>query len=171
VYEGHASLASVFIPVGLLLTGWILMLLLARRNERKVRSEWEVLLRDAWETEISENVFWEFYILICTTPRSWAIFSSRTPLDSKMVIPGFIRFLYAALFDFLPVRCWICLKLTLQRNAKYRKDDMQHFLEEAAGSLQWTEVSWLPRAYCSECFKALGFEPHQGSRTNLKHKP
>jgi hypothetical protein len=35
VYEGHASLANVFIPVGLLLTGWILMLLLARRNEKE----------------------------------------------------------------------------------------------------------------------------------------
>jgi len=45
VYNNHSSLASFLIPEGLLLTGWMLMLFLARRNERKVRSDWEALLR------------------------------------------------------------------------------------------------------------------------------
>lgn len=44
-----ASMVKLFIPVGLLLLGWLMMLLLARRNEKKVRSEWETLLTPAGE--------------------------------------------------------------------------------------------------------------------------
>lgn len=171
--HAHESIASLLIPIGLLLTGWVLMLLLARRNERKVRSEWEAWLRDEWEkrtSEVSENLFWRFCIFCEAIPPSWAMFSRRLALSSKVKIPGFIRFFYAVLFDFLPVHCWICFKLVLERNAKYRKDDMQHFSDEIVGPLWSTEVNWLPRPYCSQCFEVLGFEPHVGRKTHLKHK-
>jgi len=42
-------MVRILIPIGLLLLGWLLMLLLARRNEKKVRSEWETLLTPAGE--------------------------------------------------------------------------------------------------------------------------
>jgi hypothetical protein len=172
VQQDHPPFANLLIPISLFLTVWILLLLVARRNERKVRSEWEVLLRDAGERrtpEISETAFWQFCAFFRAIPPSWAIFSRRTTRPSKIEIPGSIRFVYVALFDCLPVRCWVCHKLILERNAKYRRDDVQHFLEEAGFPLS-TEGSWFPRPYCSKCLKALGFEPYQGSKTILKHK-
>jgi hypothetical protein len=42
-------MVKLLIPLGLLLFGWLLMLFLARRNEKKVRSEWETLLTPAGE--------------------------------------------------------------------------------------------------------------------------
>ena len=33
-----------------------------------------------------------------------------------------------------------------------------------------TEVNWLPRPYGFQCFEVLGFEPHVGRKTHLKHK-
>ena len=84
--------------------------------------------------------------------------------------PRLIRFFSRSLFDFLPVHGWICFKLALERNAKYRKDDMQHFSDEIVGSLWSTEVNWLPRPYWFQCFEVLGFEPHVGRKTHLKHK-
>lgn len=39
----------IFIPLGLLFLGWILLLILARRNEKRVRSDWQTLLSPAGE--------------------------------------------------------------------------------------------------------------------------
>ena len=86
----HPSLADLLVPIGLLLTAWILLLLVARRSERKVRSEWEVLLKDA-AARISETAFWQFCAFSRAIPPSWAIFSRRTILPLKIEIPGFIR--------------------------------------------------------------------------------
>ena len=42
-------MVRLLIPFGLLLFGWLLMLVWARRNEKKVRSDWETLLTPAGE--------------------------------------------------------------------------------------------------------------------------
>ena len=39
----------ILIPMGLLLLGWILLIILARRNEKKVRSDWQTLLSPSGE--------------------------------------------------------------------------------------------------------------------------
>ena len=42
----------ILIPLGLLLLGWIVLVILARRNEKRVRSDWQTLLSPA-----SEKIF------------------------------------------------------------------------------------------------------------------
>ena len=155
-------LIRLFIPPGLLLIGWIAMVLLARRNEKKVRLEWSALFE-----ETAERIFENCKALPLVSPPSWATLSGRTPSTARMESAGVVRFVYVALFDYLPVRCWVCQKRMLERYAKYRRDDVQHFLEEKQLLLR---VNWLPRPYCAECLEALGFEPYHGSRSPLKPK-
>ena len=40
---------KILIPLGLLFLGWILLVILARRNEKKIRSDWQTLLSPAGE--------------------------------------------------------------------------------------------------------------------------
>jgi hypothetical protein len=40
---------KLLLPVGLLIVGWVVVMIMARRNEGKVRSEWETLLSPAGE--------------------------------------------------------------------------------------------------------------------------
>ena len=165
--EGDPTLAKLFIPIGLLLSGWLLMCFLARRNERKIRSEWEGLLRDAEDRmlEAISRDSWAFWTLLQVRSYSWAKHSKRTILFSRAEIPEIIWFVGRALFHYLPVRCWVCHKLIF-KNVKYRKDDVRHFLEEAESSFT-TQITWLPRAYCSKCRDALGFEVYRGSKATF----
>ena len=119
-----SSLARVLIPIGLLLTCWLTMLFLARRNERKVRSEWVGILRGSGGT---------FEHHLPPLLPSWVIFARRHVSSPTREIPAWpiIRLVYAVVFDYLPNRCWACRKLMLEKHTRYRKDDVQHFLEEA----------------------------------------
>jgi len=186
-------LAKLFIPAGLLLTGWLLIHFLTRRNEQRVRAEWEELLRYAenerlerirneqrvhaeWEEllgyaenerlERIRNDCWGFWIV----GHDVSSLSAGPARIQETEIPGIIRFAYTVLFDYLPVHCWVCNQLILEGNVKYRKDDVEHFLEESALPSS-SPVVWLPRPYCAKCYVALGFEPYQGRKSSFTLKP
>ena len=164
------SSAKLFVPICLLLTGWFLMHFLARRNERKIRSQWEGLLRDAAERmlEAFSKDCWGFWTLPDLRYRSWGNLSRHPVLFSRAEMPDIIPFVCSGLFDYLPVRCWVCNKLIL-KNVNYRKDDVQHFLEETE-SRSRSPIKWLPRPYCSRCHLALSFERYDGRKVSLTRK-
>jgi hypothetical protein len=142
---------------------------LARRNERKVRSEWEGLLRDTGEKmlEALGKDCWAIWTFLDAPSYSWGTLARRTVPFSRVEMPDIIPFGFVcrALFDYLPVRCWVCNRLILKK-VNYRKDDVQHFLEERKSS---QTIEWLPRPYCSRCHLTLGFERY-GSRVLLTRK-
>jgi hypothetical protein len=158
------SVASLLVPVSLLVIGWLVVQILSRRNERRLQAEWQGFVRN-YEEWVSEDV----KSLPCPEPDSWGLLSKRCFTVQIIRNPELpvIRFVYGALFEYFPNRCWVCQKLILERNTRYRKDDVQHLLEEER--LRFP-IFWLPRPYCMECLEALGFATYRESRSPLKPK-
>ena len=127
-------MANLLVPFSLVVISWLVVQILARRNERRLQAEWRDFVQnyEEWEPEDAKSL---------PSPDeadSWGVFSKRcfTVQIIRTAEPPIIRFVYGALSEYFPNHCWVCQKLMLERDTRYRKDDVQHFLEE--------ERLWLP---------------------------